>query len=65
MKRQVEFGAARRFCLKLGFIDARVDYFTPGPSISSFAALYFLKADVLFVVIFGGLCGLAKYRLIG
>jgi chromate transporter len=31
----------------------------------AFAALYFLKADVLLVVAAGGLCGLAKYLLIG
>lgn len=31
----------------------------------SFGALYFLKIDVLFVVLAGGLCGLAKYLFIG
>jgi chromate transporter len=34
-------------------------------AVLSFAALYFLKLDVLLVVIAGGLCGLAKYLLIG
>lgn len=31
----------------------------------AFVALYFLKADVLLVVVAGGLCGLAKYLLVG
>lgn len=34
-------------------------------SIAAFAALYFLKADVLIVVLAGGLLGLAKYLLFG
>lgn len=34
-------------------------------AVAAFAALYFLKADVLLVVISGGLVGLAKYLLFG
>ena len=41
------------------------NYFALALAVLSFAALYFLKADVLPVVIAGGLCGLAKYFLVG
>lgn len=34
-------------------------------AVAAFAALYFLKADVLLVVISGGLVGLARYLLVG
>ncbi|MCA1625337.1 MAG: chromate efflux transporter [Acidobacteria bacterium] len=47
------------------FPDLQTDIFALGLAILSFAALYFLKADVLWVVIGGGLCGLAKYFLVG
>lgn len=44
---------------------ATFDWFALSLAFFSFIALYFLKADVLLVVIVGGLCGLAKYFLIG
>ena len=47
------------------FSNAETNYFALILAILSFAALYFLKVDVLLVVIAGGLCGLAKYFLIG
>lgn len=47
------------------FANAQVSYFALVLAVLSFAALYFLKVDVLIVVIAGGLCGLAKYFLIG
>ena len=47
------------------FPHLRPDYFALVLAVLSFAALYFLKADVLLVVIAGGLCGLAKYFLMG
>ena len=47
------------------FPDLHIDYFALLLAASSFAALYFFKADVLLVVVAGGLCGLAKYLLIG
>jgi chromate transporter len=43
----------------------QVNYFGIVLAALSFASLYFLKADVLLVVAAGGLCGLAKYILIG
>ena len=47
------------------FPNFQTDIFALGLAVLSFVALYFLKADVLLVVIAGGLCGLAKYLLIG
>jgi chromate transporter len=43
------------------FPNLHVDFFAFVLAISSFVALYFFKANVLLVVIGGGLCGLAKY----
>ena len=42
-----------------------INYFGILMSAAAFAALYFLKADVLLVVLAGGVIGLAKYLLIG
>jgi chromate transporter len=53
------FGAA------VVFPNFQTDYFALVLAVLSFAALYFFKADVLLVVVAGGLCGLAKYLLIG
>jgi chromate transporter len=47
------------------FPDAQTNYFGLILAALAFVALYFLKVDVLLVVILGGLCGLAKYLLIG
>jgi chromate transporter len=47
------------------FPHLQTNYFALVLGVLSFAALYFFKADVLLVVIAGGLCGLAKYFLIG
>jgi len=47
------------------FPNLQIDFFALGLAIFSFAALYFLKINVLIIVIAGGLCGLAKYLLIG
>jgi len=47
------------------FPHFQTDYFALLLTVLSFAALYFLKADVLLVVVIGGLCGLAKYFFIG
>lgn len=44
---------------------AHFDWFAMILAIVSFVALYFFKIDVLLIVILGGLCGLAKYFLIG
>ena len=46
------------------FANSEVNVFALILAILSFVALYFLKVDVLLVVILGGLCGLAKYFLI-
>ncbi len=45
------------------FPNSQTDIFALSLAILSFVALYFFKADVLLVVIGGGLCGLAKYFL--
>lgn len=45
------------------FQNSQIDIFTLSLAIVSFIALYFLKADVLLVVLGGGLCGLAKYLI--
>lgn len=47
------------------FPNLQTNYFGLVLAALAFVALYFLKADVLLVVIAGGLCGLAKYLLIG
>ena len=47
------------------FSAGGVNYFGIFMSAAAFAALYFLKADVLLVVLAGGVVGLAKYLLIG
>ena len=47
------------------FSAGGVNYFGILMSAAAFAALYFLKADVLLVVLAGGVVGLAKYLLIG
>ena len=47
------------------FPNLQTNYFALVLAILSFAALYFLKADVLLVVIVGGLFGLAKYLFNG
>ncbi len=47
------------------FPHPQTNYFALVLAVLSFAALYFLKTDVLLVVIVGGLCGLAKYLFIG
>ena len=43
--------------------NAKIDFFALGLAVLSFAALYFYKINVLWVVLAGGLCGLAKYLL--
>jgi chromate transporter len=43
------------------FPNSQTDIFALSLAILSFVALYFFKADVLMVVIGGGVCGLAKY----
>lgn len=45
--------------------DTHFDWFALILATTSLVALYFFKADVLLIVILGGLCGLAKYFLIG
>ncbi len=47
------------------FPHLQPNYFAFVLAVLSFAALYFLKVDVLLVVVAGGLCGLAKYLLVG
>lgn len=46
------------------FHNGNFDWFSTILAATSLVALYFFKADVLLIVIFGGLCGLAKYLLI-
>jgi chromate transporter len=43
------------------FHEGRTDFFALILAVLSFGALYFLKADVLLIVVLGGLCGLFKY----
>ena len=45
------------------FPQMQIDIFAVLLAVAAFIALYFLKADVLLIVIVGGLCGLAKYLL--
>ena len=47
------------------FPNFQTNYFGLILAVLSFTALYFLKADVLLIVILGGLLGLAKYFVIG
>lgn len=47
------------------FPNFQTDYFALFLAIASFIALYFLKIDVLLIVLLGGLCGLSKYLLVG
>ena len=56
---------ALMFAATVIFRNFQTDYFALVLAVLSFTALYFLKADVLLVVIAGGLCGLAKYFFIG
>ena len=46
------------------FPQMQIDIFAVLLALAAFVALYFLKADVLLIVIGGGLCGLLKYFLI-
>jgi chromate transporter len=55
----ITFGAA------VIYHDAKLDIFALILALASFIGLYFLKMDVLLIVIIGGLCGLAKYLIIG
>ena len=45
------------------FPEFQTNWFALGLAIISFLALYFLKLDVLPIILFGGLCGLAKLFL--
>jgi len=56
---------ALMFAFTVIFPHFQTNYFAFCLAVLSFAALYFLKADVLLVVVIGGLCGLAKYFFIG
>lgn len=47
------------------FPGFQTNFFAFGLAILSFLALYFLKLDVLVIILFGGLCGLAKLILFG
>jgi chromate transporter len=47
------------------FPNFQIDFFAFALAALAFLALYFFKTDVLLVVVAGGLCGLAKYFLIG
>ena len=47
------------------FPEFQTNFFALGLAIASFLALYFLKPDVLYIIFFGGLCGLAKLFLLG
>jgi chromate transporter len=53
------FGAA------VAFPDSQIDIFAILFSVVAFIALYFLKLDVLLIVILGGLLGLVKFFVIG
>jgi chromate transporter len=44
--------------------NMQTDFFAFGLAVLAFGALYFYKANVLFVVLGGGLCGLLKYLLL-
>ena len=45
------------------FPQMQINIFAILLALSAFIALYFLKADVLLIVVVGGLCGLGKYLL--
>jgi len=47
------------------FPEFQMNFFALGLAIISFLALYFLKLDVLYIILFGGLCGLAKLSIFG
>lgn len=47
------------------FQNSTLDWFSMILATVSLIALYFFKADVLLIVILGGICGLGKYLLIG
>ena len=47
------------------FPDFQTNWFALGLAIISFLALYLLKLDILYIILFGGLCGLAKLFLFG
>ncbi len=47
------------------FPDFQTSFFALGLSLVSFLALYFLKLDVLYIILFGGLCGLVKLFISG
>lgn len=47
------------------FPGFQTNFFALGLAVLSFLALYFLKLDVLIIILFGGLCGLAKLILFG
>lgn len=51
------------FGLTVIFPAGQIDLFALSLTILSFIALYFLKLDVLMLVILGGLCGFGKYLL--
>ena len=56
---------ALTFGITVIYHNSNFDWFALILALISFIALYFLKIDVLLIVILGGLCGLAKYFLIG
>lgn len=45
--------------------ESGIDFFAVILTAAAFAGLYFLKIDVLLVVVFGGICGLTRYLFIG
>lgn len=47
------------------FPEFQMNFFALGLAIISFLALYFLKLDVLYIILFGGFCGLAKLLIFG
>lgn len=53
------------FGITVIYPDSNFDLFAVFLAISSFAALYFFKVDVLLIVVVSGLFGLAKYFTIG
>lgn len=55
----IMFGAA------VIFPNQTINFFALILALLSFIALYFLKIEVLYIVIIGGLCGLVKYFFVG
>ena len=47
------------------FPEFQTNFFALGLALVSFSALYFLKLDVLYIILFGGVCGLAKLFITG